>query len=244
MSEQVSTALIKLLEKTNSIETDFYKVSASIFIKKCEKIIQEKIAYLYNLLQLEAKNYAQKDDDNYKATEDIISLYKEKLDSIYEEFYLQYINVQNEIGNAEINQRVNLINYQKIINDSEVNKKNYDSLKKKIKNKYNLNEEIAQKCQEQFEICMIDFEQVMNTNFNIEANLPVVNDNLLQKIKTKISNLLNGNKKYMEALKRYENNVNNINTEEIINETREKTVDFVAEILEMKDEILEENKVE
>ena len=55
MSEKVSQALIEMLNEMINIETTLSKVEASIFVKKSSELMQDKIAYLYNLLQTEAR---------------------------------------------------------------------------------------------------------------------------------------------------------------------------------------------
>lgn len=236
MSQKVSQALIKALNEETSIETTISKVQAAIFVKKSEKMIQEKITYLYNLLNLESSQYKQNSESQRELVESIIKIYKDKLYIVYDELYLQYVNIENEIEDARLNQKVALLNFQKIINDSEINKKDYKSLKEKLKNKNELYDKIIRKCEEQFATCMTNFEDQINNTFFIENNLIVVDENsIFSKIKHMISNLFNGKKLYKEALDNYKKEVDNINTEKIINDFRNQTIDFVTDILEIKD---------
>lgn len=236
MSQKVSQALIKALNEETSIETTISKVQAAIFVKKSEKMIQEKITYLYNLLNLESSQYKQNSESQRELVESIIKIYKDKLYIVYDELYLQYVNIENEIEDARLNQKVALLNFQKIINDSEINKKDYKSLKEKLKNKNELYDEIIRKCEKQFATCMTNFEDQINNTFFIENNLIVVDENsIFSKIKHMISNLFNGKKLYKEALDNYKKEVDNINTEKIINDFRNQTIEFVTDILEIKD---------
>ncbi len=236
MSQKVSQALIKALNEETSIETTISKVQAAIFVKKSEKMIQEKITYLYNLLNLESSQYKQNSESQRELVESIIKIYKDKLYIVYDELYLQYVNIENEIEDARLNQKVALLNFQKIINDSEINKKDYKSLKEKLKNKNELYDKIIRKCEEQFATCMTNFEDQINNTFFIENNLIVVDENsIFSKIKHMISNLFNGKKLYKEALDNYKKEVDNINTEKIINDFRNQTIEFVTDILEIKD---------
>ena len=236
MSQRVSQALIKALNEMTTIETTISKVQAAIFVKKSEKMIQEKITYLYNLLNLESSQYKQNSESQRELVESIIKIYKDKLYIVYDELYLQYVNIENEIEDARLNQKVALLNFQKIINDSEINKKDYKSLKEKLKNKNELYDKIIRKCEEQFATCMTNFEDQINNTFFIENNLIVVDENsIFSKIKHMISNLFNGKKLYKEALDNYKKEVDNINTEKIINDFRNQTIEFVTDILEIKD---------
>lgn len=145
------------------------------------------------------------------------------------------------MGEARLNQKIAIMNYQKIINDSEVdsNARKYNDLKEKLKNKNDLYEKIIEKCQKQYKKCVIDFEKEINSSFYINSNLPIVNNNIFQKIKNTIVNLFSGNKKYKEILEEYERNINSIDVNKIISNIRKQTVKFVTEILEMKDTVEE-----
>ena len=240
MSQKVSQALIKLLNEITSIETTRSKVQAAIFVKESEKMIEEKIKYLYNLLHLEASHYNQNSDNFRDIVESIIKTYKDKLYIVYDELYLQYANIQNEIGDARLNQKVAMINFQKIINDSEINKKDYTRVKEKLKNKNELYDKIIKKCEEQFSICMTNFEDQINNAFFIENSLITVDENnIFSKIKHAIINLFKGKRLYKEALLSYQTKIDKIDVENIVNNFRNQTIEFVTDILEIKDINLE-----
>lgn len=240
MSQKVSQALIRLLNEISSTETTLSKVQAVIFVKKSEKIIEEKIKYLYNLLHLEASQYNQSSANYKDLIESIIKTYKDKLYIVYDELYLQYVNIQNEIGDARLNQKVAMINFQKIINDSEINKKDYTRVKEKIKNKNELYDKIIKKCEEQFSICMTNFEDQINNAFFIENSLITVDENnIFSKIKHAIINLFKGKRLYKEALLSYQTKIDKIDVENIVNNFRNQTIEFVTDILEIKDINLE-----
>ena len=240
MSQKVSQALIRLLNEISSTETTLSKVQAVIFVKKSEKMIEEKIKYLYNLLHLEASQYNQSSANYKDLVESIIKTYKDKLYIVYDELYLQYVNIQNEIGDARLNQKVAMINFQKIINDSEINKKDYTRVKEKLKNKNELYDKIIKKCEEQFSICMTNFEDQINNAFFIENSLITVDENkIFTKIKHAIINLFKGKRLYKEALLSYQTKIDKIDVENIVNNFRNQTIEFVTDILEIKDINLE-----
>ena len=240
MSQKVSQALIRLLNEISSTETTLSKVQAVIFVKKSEKMIEEKIKYLYNLLHLEASQYNQSSANYKDLVESIIKTYKDKLYIVYDELYLQYVNIQNEIGDARLNQKVAMINFQKIINDSEINKKDYTRVKEKLKNKNELYDKIIKKCEEQFSICMTNFEDQINNAFFIENSLITVDENnIFSKIKHAIINLFKGKRLYKEALLSYQTKIDKIDVENIVNNYRNQTIEFVTDILEIKDINLE-----
>lgn len=119
MSEQISKALLKIINDISDTESTISKIDGAIFVRNNEKIINEKVAYLYNLLQAEAKFYDQNQDVHSDDMQLIISHYKQKLNMVYTEFYTQYVNIQNEIQEARLNQKIAMINFQKIINNRE-----------------------------------------------------------------------------------------------------------------------------
>ena len=80
-----------------------------------------------------------------------------------------------------------------------------------------------------------NFEKKVNEAFLIEDTLIVANNNFFVKLKNKILNFFKGSKKYKEVLNSYSSKVDLINYQKIIDELREETVDFVTEILEMRD---------
>lgn len=143
MGEQVSKALIKLLEEMCQVETMEMKIKGVIFTRKCTGIIKEKVSYLENLLQKEANTYKQKIDKFNITKNYIISSYREKLENLYKEYYLQYVNIQDELQDAKFKQRALIIKYQELINKKESELKNpiyinYINTKKELLEKLSL----------------------------------------------------------------------------------------------------------
>ena len=124
MGEQVSKALIKMMEELCQIETQEMKVQGVLFTRRCTSIIKEKVSYLENLLVKEADTYNQKLDKYYVDGNYIISSYKEKLNRLYKEYYLQYVNIQDELLEARFKQRALMIKYQNLINKRDEELKN------------------------------------------------------------------------------------------------------------------------
>lgn len=124
MGEQVSKALIRLMEEMCQIETMEMKVQGVLFTRKCTGIIKEKVSYLESLLQKEASSYNQKADNFYVTKNYIVNSYKEKLEKLYKEYYLQYVNIQDELQDARFKQRAIMIKYQELINKKEEELKN------------------------------------------------------------------------------------------------------------------------
>lgn len=119
MSEQISEELLNIMNEISNNEAIIFKINASIIIRNSQNMINEKVAYLYNMLKLEAKNCKQRQDNYFDDVELIITHYKQKLNMVYDEFYCQYVNIQNEIQEAKTNRRIAMINYQKLINNKE-----------------------------------------------------------------------------------------------------------------------------
>ena len=124
MGEQVSKALIKLMEELCQIETQEMKVQGVLFTRRCTSTIKEKVSYLENLLAKEADTYNQKMDRYYTVKNYIVSSYKEKLNRLYKEYYLQYVNIQDELLEARFKQRALMIKYQNLINKRDEELKN------------------------------------------------------------------------------------------------------------------------
>ena len=129
MSKQVSNALLKIIEEMSQIEIMEMKIQGVLFTRRCTHLIQEKTSYLENLLQKEADNYSQKIAKYYVTKNYIVTSYKEKLQKLYEEYYLQYVNIQEELQDARLAQRVNMVKYQEFINqrDNELQTPEYIS---------------------------------------------------------------------------------------------------------------------
>ena len=119
MGEQVSKALIKLMEELCQIETQEMKVQGVLFTRRCTSVIKEKVSYLEELLKKEADTYNQKIDNFYTTKNYIVTSYKEKLNRLYKEYYLQYVNIQDELLEARFKQRALMIKYQNTINKRE-----------------------------------------------------------------------------------------------------------------------------
>ena len=142
MSEQVSKALLNIIEEMSQVEIMEMKIQGDIFTRSCINLIKEKVSYLETLLQKEADNYNQKIDKFDITKNYIVGSYKEKLQKLYREYYIQYVNIQGELQDARIAQRVTMIKYQDIINKRDAEQKtpeylNYINTKKVLLQKLN-----------------------------------------------------------------------------------------------------------
>ena len=142
MSEQVSKALLNIIEEMSQVEIMEMKIQGVIFTRSCINLIKEKVSYLETLLQKEADNYNQKIDKFDITKNYIVGSYKEKLQKLYREYYIQYVNIQGELQDARIAQRVTMIKYQDIINKRDAEQKtpeylNYINTKKVLLQKLN-----------------------------------------------------------------------------------------------------------
>ena len=192
---------------------------------------------MYNILKVEAKYCGQKQDNYFDDVELIITHFKQKLHMVYDEFYCQYVNIQNESQEAKINRREAIIDFQNLINNSEKNPNlQINDLKAEIIKKNEICKEIINKCEVKFEDNRKKFEKMINDEFTIVSkSLKLVNEqNIFQRIASKLSNLFNGGKKYLEILKQYNKIVNNIDSYELVEQMRNDTVEFVADIIEMR----------
>jgi hypothetical protein len=239
MSEQVSNELLKIMNDIVEYESTIFKIDSSIFVRSSEKIINDKIAYLYSILQAEASSYSQKQEKFYDNIELIIAHYKQKLNMVYDEFYCEYANILNEINETRLKKNANMINYQAIINQIEVaqeKSKYLEKNKQKLKEKNEIYNQIIDKCNKKFESCKKEFEQKINDEFLVISSLQVIDEiNIFKKLARKILNIFTGNEKYLSALDEYSKKVDKIDAREIVNQMREETIDFVEEILTLRD---------
>lgn len=246
MSEQVSAELLKVMNEIADNEATASKIDASIFIRESENLINEKIAYLYNMMKVEAKNCNQKQDFYFDTVNLIITHYKQKLNMVYDEFYCQYVNIQNELQEAKNNRRIAIINYQKLVNSEEKNNSmpNVINKKQEIKNKNNVYKEIIDMCNSKFVNSKETFEKMIEEEFLITSkSLQIVSEqNIFQRLFGKFANIFGGAKKYTEILDEYNKSINKIDSHEIVEQMRNDTVEFVADILEMRG--IDENGLE
>lgn len=247
MSENVSQELLKAMNEIADNETKIYKIEASIFIRNSQKIVNEKVAYLYNLMKIEAKNCFQRNDDYFDDLELLISHFKQKLNMVYDEYYCQYVNIQNELQEAKNNKRIIMINFQKLINSNQnYNQAEFNKKKEELIRKNELYKKIIEKCNLQFEESRKKFEEMTNSEFLLlSKSLQVITEkNFFQRLFSMFSNIFTGKKKYTEIIKEYNKIVNNIDSHELVERMREDTVNFVTGILAMrgiKEEKLEES---
>lgn len=237
MSEKISEDLFSVLQELSSVEVTYSKADAALFAKRNEELMKEKIAYLYNLLDAEAGSYNKKADSKFDAhISKIMDKYREKLDAVYDELYLQYISVQSEISSARVNEKVILINYQRAVNNSEITGKSNNEIKRNLKNKYDIYEKIINRCKDQFENCKTQMEVEINKSFLISSDLQVIDENgFFNKLIRKITNFFSGSKKFEEKLDGYEGSIDYIDSQRIVQDIREQTIEFVTDILEIKD---------
>ena len=243
MSKQISVEILKAMNEIANNEIMIAKLDAAIFVKNCQNMINEKIAYLYNMMKIEAHNCNQKKDDSFKEIEFIITIYKQKLELVYDVFYEQYANIQNELQEANTNRKIAIIHYQNIINELEENSEMNLETKKIIEKKKNENyHKVIQMCKEKFDQLFDNFEKVIMEEFSISSNsLQIISEqNILQKMVRKFSNLFQGKKKYTIILEEYKRKIGNINTNNITQKIKSDTIEFIADIMEIKEIDLDE----
>lgn len=246
MSEQVSTELLKVMNEIADNETVIAKIDASIFLRESEQRINEKVAYLYNMMKIEAKNCNQKQDLYFDDVNLIITHYKQKLNMVYDEFYCQYVNIQNELQEANNNRRIAMINYQKLVNMSE-NSASQNSVfqqKENIRKKNQDNKKIIEMCNTEFVVSRENFEKMMEEEFIVTSkSLQLFSEqNIFQKAFRKFSNIFNGSKRYTDILKEYHKTIHNIDSQKSVEQMRNQTIEFVADVIEIRG--IEENGLE
>lgn len=238
MSKEVSNELLKVMNDIAENQSTIAKIDASIFLKESNRIINERIAYLFSALKIEAKNYNQSQDKFFEKINSIINNYKKHLNIVYDELYCQYINIQNELQEANNSKRIIMINFQKLINQVEhTNVQNMDiEQKEKLKKNNEVYNKIIEMCKAEFEKSRINFENIINEKFSITSNsLKLISEQTaLQRFLGKITNIFNGKKKFAEILKEYEKIVNELESNFIIEQIRNETVEFVKSILNYK----------
>ena len=248
MSEQSSIELLNIMNQMTDNETAIAKIDASIFVRNSKTMVDEKVAYLYNLMSIEAKNCHQRQDDYFDDVKLIITHFKQKLYMVYDELYCQYANIQNEIQEARTNKKIAIINFQKLINNNKtpLSDAEVEENKKELIKKGQIYDEIIEKCNLKFDETKEKFEKMINDEFLISSkSLKIMSEqNIFQRFIGKIASIFNGGKKYLEIVSEYNKIVNNIDSHEMVTQMREDIVQFVADIMEMRgfDEIeLKEN---
>lgn len=246
MSEQISQELLKIMNEMANNEATIAKIDASIFVRDSERKINEKVAYLYNMINIEAKNFNQRQDDYYEDINLIISHYKQKLNLVYDEFYCHYVNIQNEFQEASANKRIAMINYQKLVNEienGENNRSNLD-LKESIKEKNDIYNKIIDMCQSKFLETQEKFEKMIDKYFEISSqSLQLISEqSVFQRIWNKLLNIFDGAKKYTAVLKDYHKSIDSIDAYQIVEQMRNDIVEFVANILELRG--IDENELD
>ena len=238
MSEQISEELLKAMNDMTDNETMASKIDASVFVRESEEKVNEKVAYLYNMLKIEAKNCSQKEDRYFEDVNMIITHYKQKLHMVYDEYYCQYANIQSELQEANANRKIAMINYQKIVNKIEEGAPQASFIEQKndIKRKNALYKNIINMCNDEFASSKDKFEAMINNDFKIMSkSLQLVSEqNIFQRAFSKFANIFNGSQKYQNILKDYHKMVNDIDSYEIVGNMRDDTVEFVADILEKR----------
>lgn len=232
--EQVSKDLIRILNDIATMNSTISKLDAAVFLKTSDQLINEKVAYLYNLIQAEASHFGQSTDRFYDDINLTINHYKQKLNMVFDEFYCQYSNIQNEIQEARMNREIALINYQKIVNEG--NTPNSEMLKEDLKKKNEMYKGIVRKCEDKFDICKGKFEQRINDEFFIISNSLQVRSemSLFKRLFNKLANIFGGSQRFGEIVAEYNQKVDNIDSQMIVNEMREDTINFITEILEIR----------
>lgn len=203
MGEQVSKTLLNLLNEMNNLECQELKIEGALFVRRCNKIISEKVNYLEKLLDSETSKLGHKKNDISKSY--ILKTYRQKLNELYKEYYIQYVNIQDGLQEARFNQRVVMIQYQQLINKREIELKSseyieYMNKKKVLMQKLNL----ANNSKEYNEI----YNQINNLKSPLQSN-----DTQKEKLKMeneKYQRIMNScNQKFLTCRANFEHQINN-----------------------------------
>jgi len=174
--------LSQIINNQGNINFDLTKVEAAIFVRKSKSIIDEKVNYLSNILNSEAKRFDQNMFDHHKAKV-ILSEYKNKIIRIYNEYYMNYVDIQNLLDKVKLNKKVVVLNYQKIVKDRESQLKSVD-----------------------YQI-FLKQKQMLNYKLKLSNNVDEYNTNLKksQELKSPIRDIKLLEKQYKKKYEMYEN---------------------------------------
>ena len=245
---KVNEDLIDKLVELNELEITKARVSAVLFKKTIDGIMENKIKTMESSFEEQARYYGQSLENYENIYNEIITKYREQLEQIFDKYTTLYINMYMELQEAECNQKIAIANikssYDIIKNKEKSKKENIEEYEKKInaclekKKNYDI---IINKCEEELNECFNKIENQIDEIFSDKANLLYINDeNFFGKMINKVKNLFVGKSRFnLYVIESLNIELDTIDGKLIraTNSIQRDTIDFVAKVKQAKEEI-------
>lgn len=246
----------KISEGINSIKENFisaskaYGISESVYMEKLNSIINEfnleieKIREEYEIqyvnLQLELQETMANQQIAIVNAKKMVDLKKEFMQS---EKYIEYVKVRDNLKNNLENalKKEEYDKYSKLLADLSDPLELYNIKRESSIEKYyefnSLIKECESKMEKSLELLVAEIDKIIDSV--VEKSLTVKKESVFSKIFSKIINIFSGKSNFEKKVKVYESAITSLKEESTtkLESIREKTIDFLAEIKVMKEDL-------
>lgn len=220
--EQLLFEIEKNIKEFKAIEEKKSMIMLAIYEKSINQIKTQKFKEVEDYFKSQV-NYYEQDELEYKEKiEQNIKEYKAQVEQLIEAYNYLYINTYNNMQKAINNQVIAMGNTVTLWNkkDPRFNNKIMAVLQKKIN--YSV---IVEECKARLNWCIenvqIDMNNIFTNNF---YQMQVYKGGFFEKLKRKISNIINGKNKLREVIEKYEIE----NLRQISNNNKLKVIEIFA----------------
>ncbi len=208
---QVFEGIIKNLQELDVVQSDISMLELAIYQKKIENLKEEKLHEIRQYFEQQSQYFNQNSYDYQDEIDKNVEQYKvqiDKLINVYDKLYVRTFKImQNSINNQKISisniitltrkikeenlPEKDIQNYEKIINACAQKKLNYSV--------------IINECKARIKWCIENVQKDIKDVFvGKTTELKVYKENVFNKIKEKILNLIFGKVRFQRVLDEYE----------------------------------------
>ena len=247
--EEVDTKLLKQIKNLTELELTEIEVLFAKFNKTLIEKYEDKISNIQKNIDDQIVSFGE-DIEKYKNEKQmIIDRYINEFQKIYDKRKEQYYNIIVEIQEIQANQKIALANFYSVANKNRQNPRD-DSQKKleALVTKYDGYSEIIIECEKKLEECINasveDFNEIVKYRDVKLDNVKKINP-VIKFINNLINKIFKKSKLEKEVIEKMENEIYEIENQskDMINIIEEQTIDLIAKIEEIRDQINLEFKV-
>ena len=225
--DQLLNELKNNIEEYNALEEKTARIMYAVYDKTVNEIKNNKIKEIQEYFSNQANYYEQNTEDYRNEIDLIIKEYKNQIDSLKEAYDYLYINIYKKMQAASSNQLIAVGNIvtltekkEKSNNSQRINKQIMAVLQKKVN--YSV---IIEECKARLNWCTENIQKDIDEIFeNKFYQLVEYKNGFFDRLKRKISNMINGKKKFSDVIAKYERE----NLKKIADNNNEKMVNIIA----------------
>ena len=209
--KEIYNKLNENMLKLENLENEISMIELSIYQKNIEKLEKQKLNEVQEFFEQQSKVYNQKSEKYQSEINKNIEKYKTQIDKLIDAYDNLYLSTFRIMQNAMNNQKISIANIV-TLTEKLNREKLTDEEFKKIQNliiacaQKKLNYEvIIEECKARIKWCIQNVQKDINEVFiNNIYQLEIYKENIINKLRRIIFNIVSGKSKYKRFLENYE----------------------------------------